>query len=118
MSAINPSYGEVWAVDFSPTRGREQAGQRPAVVVSNDAFNHGPAEMCVVLPITSKAKGIPLHVEVTPPEGGLTMKSFIKCDDIRAVSKERFGRQLGIVSEPTMQAVAERLRHLLNLDQP
>jgi mRNA interferase MazF len=118
MSTINPSFGEVWTVDFSPTRGREQAGQRPGLVVSNDAFNHGPAEMCVVLPITSKAKGIPLHVEVAPPNGGLTMKSYIKCDDIRAVSKERFGKKIGVVTEQTMQTVAERLRYLLNLELP
>ena len=66
-----PLRGEIWLVDLDPTRGREQAGKRPALVVSANAFNKGPADLVVVLPITSKAKGIPLHVRVDPPEGGV-----------------------------------------------
>jgi mRNA-degrading endonuclease toxin of MazEF toxin-antitoxin module len=67
---------------FLDEAGREQAGTRPALVFSVDKFNHGPADLLIVLPITSKNKSQPLHVEVTPPEGGLKLPSFIKCDDI------------------------------------
>jgi mRNA interferase MazF len=49
-----------WTIDeHSPTQGREQAGSRPALVISVDQFNHGPSELVVVLPITSRRKGIP-----------------------------------------------------------
>ena len=44
-----PSRGEVWQVQFSPTRGREQEGSRPAMIVSVDKFNHGPAELVIVI---------------------------------------------------------------------
>jgi mRNA interferase MazF len=95
--------------------GREQAGTRPALVVSVDKFNHGPADLVVVLPITSKNKNQPIHVPVKPPEGGLSMLSFIKCDDIRLVSKQRLKQFYGTVSAQTMADVERRIRILLNL---
>ena len=85
-----PARGDVWMVDLNPTRGHEQAGIRPVLVISVDKFNHGPAGLVVMLPITTKAKGIPFHVLIDPPEGGLKMKSFIKCEEVRSIAKERF----------------------------
>jgi mRNA interferase MazF len=115
MSAIQPSRGEVWSVNLDPVKGREQAGRRPALVLSVDQFNHGPAELVVVIPITSKAKGIPFHVSVDPPEGGLSQLSFIKCEDVRSISKERLIQKLGVVTDQTMDQVEDRVRILLAL---
>lgn len=109
------SRGEIWLASLDPTTGREQAGTRPTLVVSVDVFNDGAAELAVVIPITSKAKPIPLHVEVNPPEGGLTMTSYIKCEDIRSISTARLIRRLGKVSSQTMDVVEDRLRILLGL---
>jgi mRNA interferase MazF len=111
----DPQRGDIWQVDLDPTRGHEQAGKRPALVVSVDPFNQGPADLVVVLPLTSKAKGIPFHVEVRPPEGGLRKRSFVKCEDIRSVAKERLERRLGVISSATLVAVENRLRILLGL---
>ena len=85
------------------------------MVVSADLFNSGPADLVVVLPITSQAKGIPFHVQINPPEGGLTQASFIKCEDVRSISKERLIRRFGSVSDKTVNAVEDRLRILLKL---
>lgn len=115
MSTIQPCRGEVWLLNLNPVQGREQAGSRPALVISVDQFNHGPAELVVVLPITSRYKGIPLHVGLTPPEGGVKRASFIKCEDVRSVSIERFARRLGRVSTATLMAVEDRLRILMGL---
>jgi len=115
MSLAQPSRGEVWSVNLDPTLGREQAGTRPALVLSVDKFNHGPAELVVVLPITSKDKRQPMHVPVTPPEGGLSQLSFIKCDDIRSVSKQRLRKLYGSVSPRTLADVELRMRTLLDL---
>ena len=90
---------------------------RPALVVSTDLFNHGPAGLVIVLPITSTAKGIPLHVEVKPPEGGLTMRSYVKCEDIRSVSKDRLGHRLGAVTDRTLEEAEERLKIVLDLSR-
>lgn len=110
-----PNRGEVWSVDLNPTRGHEPAGKRPALVVSTDPFNHGPASLVVVAPLTTREKGVPLHVPVTPPEGGLKQPSFIKCEDVRSVSQERLIHRWGRVAPKTLAAVASRLRLLLEL---
>ncbi len=110
-----PSRGEVWLVDLNPTRGHEPAGVRPGLVVSVDPFNHGPAGLVVLLPLTSVAKGIPFHVEINPPEGGVKVRSFIKCEDVRSVAKERLSRRWGKVSASTLATVEDRLRILLGL---
>ena len=110
-----PSRGEVWLVNLNPSRGHEQAGVRPGLVVSVDPFNHGPAGLVVLLPLTSIPKGIPFHVELNPPEGGVKVKSFIKCEDIRSVAKERLSRRWGMVSGTTLTAIEDRLRILLGL---
>ncbi len=110
-----PSRGEIWLVDLNPVRGREQAGRRPALIVSVDEFNHGPAELVVVCPITSRPKGIPWHVTIEPPEGGVRVRSLIKCEDVRSISKERLLERWGRVTGGTMAQVGDRLRILLGL---
>jgi mRNA interferase MazF len=84
-------------------------------MVSVDEFNQGPADLVVVLPITTKERGIPFHVRVEPPEGGLKATSFIKCEDVRSISKNRISRRLGRVSPRTIAEVEFRLRVLLML---
>ena len=110
-----PQRGEVWSADLNPTRGREQAGQRPVLIFSVDEFNRGPAELVVVLPITSMIRPIPLHVIVHRPEGGLKVESRILTDAVRSISKERLIERWGIVSAETMQVVDDRVRILLGL---
>ncbi len=110
-----PLRGEVWLVDLDPARGHEQAGKRPALVISVDLFNRGPAGLVVLVPLTSRDKGVPWHVLVEPPEGGLEQKSFIKCEDVRSVATERLSTRLGVVSGETLAAVEDRLRILLGL---
>ena len=79
-----PLRGEVWAVDLNPARGHEHAGRRPCLVISDDIYNQGPAAKNIVLPVTSRHKGIPYHLTVKPPEGGLQLASYIMCDDVRS----------------------------------
>lgn len=111
----DPLRGEIWMLNLNPTRGREQRGRRPALVVSTNPFNKGPADLVVVLPITGTHKGIPLHVRIDAPEGGVKKTSYVKCEDIRSVSKERFGKRWGVVSNETMREVEDRVRILLEL---
>ena len=110
-----PSRGEVWTVNLDPVRGHEQAGERPGLLLSVDPFNHGPAGLVVVLPVTTRARGVPFHVPVTPPEGGFKKPSYVKCEDIRSVARERLGRRWGRVSASTLAAIEDRVRILLGL---
>jgi mRNA interferase MazF len=110
-----PVRGEVWLADLSPTRGHEQAGRRPVLVVSEDLFNRGPAGLVIVLPMTSTVRDVPSHVPVAPPEGGVKNRSAILCDAIRSVAVERLIARWGATSRRTMAQVEDRLRILLRL---
>jgi len=85
----HPHRGEIWLADLRPTRGREQTGRRPVLILSVDFFNAGPADLIVVLPLTSTQRDIPLHVKVKKGDGGIRNDSAILCEAIRSVSKER-----------------------------
>jgi len=115
MSKAEPSRGDVWDLGLDPTRGHEQAGVRPALIVSVNIFNEGPAELVVVIPITRTQRRVRWHVQANPPEGGLVSESFIQCENVRSVSKTRLKRLRGRVSESTMLQVEDRLLILLGL---
>ncbi|MBI4520243.1 MAG: type II toxin-antitoxin system PemK/MazF family toxin [Gemmatimonadetes bacterium] len=110
-----PSRGEIWLVDLDPTKGREQRGTRPALVVSTDKFNHGPAELVIVLPVTTVSKDIPSHVAIARTDSGLDHDSYVICEQVRCVSRERLSRQIGLAPLQAMQRVSVLLRVLLEL---
>lgn len=107
--------GDVWLVDLDPVEGREQAGRRPALVLSDDTFNASPAELVTVLPITSKARRIRTRVQLEPPDGGLNVMSFVICEQVRTISTRRLGRCLGSVAPSTMFRVEQIVRVMLGL---
>lgn len=115
MRAPHPSRGEVWLADLDPVRGHEQAGRRPCLVISVDLFNQSAAGLTVVLPLTTRFRGIPSHVELNPPEGGVRVRSYIKCEDVRSVSIERLQERWGAVAPATIALVETRIRWLLGL---
>lgn len=115
MKPTKPSRNDVWLANLNPTIGHEQAGTRPCLVLSVDPLNHGPAEIVVVLPITSTDRKIPSHVEISPPHGGLVKTSYIKCEDIRSISKQRLVKRLGTATQQIIAQVEDRIRILLGL---
>ena len=115
MNTPEPLRGDVWDLDLNPIRGHEQAGPRPALILSVDLFNEGPAELVVVVPLTRTQRKIRWHVGVRPPEAGLTAESFIQCENLRSVSKLRLKRLRGRVSPTTLELVEDRVRILLGL---
>ncbi len=114
--AISVQRQEVWLVDFNPPgRGKEIHKTRPALAISHDTFNDSPADLIIVLPITSTDLKIPAHIRIDPPEGGVRNASFIKCDQIRTISKERIIKRWGRISDQAMAAVENTVRILLDL---
>jgi mRNA interferase MazF len=107
--------GEIWLVNLDPTLGREQSGTRPALVISENLFNQSYADLVMVIPITSQNKNIRSHVPVAQGEGGLTLESYAKCEDVRSISKQRLKKRLGKVSEQTVEQIEEKLRFLMSL---
>lgn len=111
----DPARGEVWLADLGATRGHEQAGRRPVLIFSVDAFNAGPAGLVVVLPLTSTIRNVPAHLLVTPSEAGLKRPSVILCDAVRSVTKDCLISRWGTVSAATLSGVEHAVRALLGL---
>lgn len=107
--------GEIWLVDFGEPMGREQAGRRPAVVVSADRLNESPAGVVIVIPCTTAFRGLPSHVELDPQTSGLDSVSYAKCEDVKSVSERRIVARLGTANDEALFAIARALRFLLDL---
>ena len=72
--------------------------------------------MVLIAPLTRTARHIPFRVQVDPPEGGLRDRSYILCDSVRSVAKERLGqRPWGVLLPATLAQVEDYLRILLEL---
>jgi mRNA interferase MazF len=111
----SPTRGELWFVDLDPVRGREQAGVRPTLVISVNLFNQSGAELSIIIPLTSKDKQIRTHVPIEPSDGGVRIRSFVKCEDVRSIAQERFERRIGSVNPAVLLEVEKRLRLLMGL---
>lgn len=90
MSAYSPRRGDVVWVSFNPQAGHEQAGHRPALVISPEAYNRkvGLALLC---PITSQAKGYPFEVSLP---GGLKASGVVLADQVKSLDWKARGVKL------------------------
>lgn len=107
--------GEIWFADHDPIREREQVGDRPTLIISDTRFNQGPAGLVIACPLTTTRRNLASRVHVPEGEGGLTKDSYVICEGVRSMSKQRFRRPLGKVQPQTLVAVEERLRFLMQL---
>jgi mRNA interferase MazF len=112
-----PQRGEVWLVDFEPTRGSEIKKTRPALIIQNDTANRY-SPITIVAAITSKFDAqrlYPTEVLLRPPEGGLNVDSVVLLNQIRSIDKGRLVRCLGKVDAQTMQDVEAAIRTSLEI---
>ena len=104
-------------MDWSPGRGSEQTGRRPALIVQTNPANHNPRyPNTIVVTISTKGRDVPSHVRVEPTaENKLTTPSFIKCEQLLIIGKERLEKRLGRLSLDDTERVATALRIVLEL---
>ena len=104
--------GEIRWADLDPTRGREQSGLRPVLILSADVFNERSGTVIAVA-ITSQAQraGFPLTLELSSPI--LPRQSWVKISQIRTLSVERIGRKLGSASPEEVARVIDGLNEIL-----
>ncbi len=114
---VNLRRGQIWMVDWSPGRGSEQLGKRPALIIQTDAANANPHyPNTIVLTLSTKGHPVTSHVEIKPSaHNGLRETSYVKCEQILTVSKERLGKLVGTVSAADLQRVEFALRKVLVL---
>ena len=113
----SPARGEVWIVDWSPGRGSEQMGRRPAVVVQTDAANRNPKyPNTIVVTVSTKGRDVPTHVRLEPDErNGLTRMSYVKCEQVLTISKHRLERRLGRLAREDIERTNRALAIALAL---
>ncbi len=108
-------HAEVWLVDFAPKVGQEIDKVRPAVIVNHDSM--GALQLKVVVPITDAVRSIrDWHTPIHPSKGnGLSKESVADCFQVKSISKERFVRQLGVLSAKEIEKVKLGLIKVLDL---
>ena len=101
----------VWA-DLNPVKGHEQAGLRPALVLSPQIFNERSGTV-IAMALTSQPQraGFPLTMEITSV--ALPKPTWVKISQIRTLSVERLGKRLGHVSDAEMSQIVEGLNEII-----
>lgn len=104
--------GEIYWADLDPTRGREQAGQRPVLVLSHDIFNERSGTI-IAMALTSQPQkvGFPLTLEIA--DSALPKRSWIKISQVRTLSTERLGERITRLPDRDMELVIEGLNEII-----
>lgn len=103
-----PDAGEIIWVDFDPQAGREQAGHRPAVVLTAAAYNLRSG-LLICVPLTTRVKGYPFEVPVAGARNGVALIDHVRSIDWRA----RGARAKGRVSEDELEEIRAKLQALV-----
>lgn len=107
-SKWTPDCGDIVWLEFDPQAGREQAGHRPAVVLSPASYN-AKSGMIICCPMTTRVKGYPFEVSL---QGQPT--SVVLCDQIRSLDwRARRAKRKGKVSAGELESIRERVRLLI-----
>jgi mRNA interferase MazF len=112
-----PRRGEIWDVNWSPGRGAEQKGTRPALIIQNDRGNTSPSyPLTIVASMSRTERELPLHVRIAPSEeNGLTDFTDVKCEQVMTIEKSRLIRRRGFITTEELIKVDVALKLSLNL---
>jgi mRNA interferase MazF len=109
-AAYVPARGDLVWLRFAPQVGHEQAGQRPAVIVSPAEYNR-KVGLCLCCPITSRVKGYPFELEL--PQG-LEVAGAVLCDQVKSVDwKARRARRIASLPAVAVREVQARILVLI-----
>src|SRR6202162_6720811 len=116
-SLPSPRRGEIWDVNWSPGRGAEQQGTRPALIIQNDRGNASLSyPLTIVASMSRTERELPLHVRIAPSEeNGLTDFTDVKCEQLMTIEKSRLARRRGFITSEELSKVDVALRLSLNL---
>jgi mRNA interferase MazF len=110
---VTTNRGDIWLVDFGDPIGSEQSGRRPAVIISADRLNQSRAGVVIVIPCTTRRRGLPSHIELDPQTSELSEVSYAKCEDIKSISEQRLIAKLGSANDETLFDISKALTFLL-----
>ncbi|MBX3629617.1 MAG: type II toxin-antitoxin system PemK/MazF family toxin [Nitrosomonas sp.] len=106
--------GDIRWADLNPTRGHEQAGLRPVVILSHDIFNERSGTV-IAMAITSQPQraGFPLTLALHSED--LPKRSWVKISQIRTLSVERIGKKFGRASPEELVQLVEGLNEIIGI---
>lgn len=104
MTTMPLRKGELVWLSFDPTIGSEQAGYRPALVVSSDDYLKVIPRLVVVAPITNKDRRLPHHVEV-PGSASNKVQGFVMTEQLRTVDTRRIKKRAGFLRQEQREQV-------------
>ena len=114
---VGMTRGTVFWAAPDPTVGVERAGRRPFVAVASDAYLDQVTNLVIAVPVTTAHRGWPNHVPLTGATG-LDVTCYAMTEQIRAISRARITKAVGVVDEQTMNSIASWLRDFLDLRGP
>lgn len=117
-SIPSPRRGEIWDVNWSPGRGAEQQGTRPALIIQNDRGNGSVTyPLTIVASMSRTERELSLHVRISPTEeNGLTDYTDVKCEQVMTIEKSRLIRRRGMITSDELRQVDNALRLSLGLN--
>jgi mRNA interferase MazF len=118
MYSMTIRRGEIYFVNLNPVQGREQAGQRPVLVLSIDEINQLPLVVTVIVGTRGEniRRDYPTNVRVSSEESGLPLETVFLCFQIRALDPQRFpASPAGTLQEDALRRVEDALRYCLGL---
>ncbi|MCH8520022.1 MAG: type II toxin-antitoxin system PemK/MazF family toxin [Nanoarchaeota archaeon] len=112
-----PLKGEIWLINWNPSRGSEQAGIRPSLIIQNNIGNkNSNFPNTIVVTISTKGRDIPFHVKLIPNKlNGLSDISYIKTEQILTISKNRLIKKIGQILDDEYLLVNKGLKLVLDL---
>lgn len=104
--------GEIYWADLNPVKGKEQAGYRPVLVISQDIFNEKSGTVIALAITSNKPKAsFPLTLRLKTVE--LPKPSWVKMSQIRTLSTKRLGRRTGMISPKELGDITEGLMDII-----
>lgn len=106
---------QIWVVDFGVPVGHEQGGVRPAIIVGSSAHCAFPIDMALVVPLTTRDRGLAHHVRIASDTSGLRQPSWARTEEITSVSTQRFRRPapIGTASREEIAELCEWLPDMI-----
>ncbi len=106
MKTYTYKQGDIISLNFTPQKGHEQKGKRPALVISNEAY-HRHTNLAVVCPITNTDNGFPMHI---PLEEQCSTTGFILCEHLKSMDlRARKAVYVESIPPELLSAVLERI---------
>lgn len=110
---VRPIRGDIFLAEMKQSRGSEQAGIRPVVIVQNNTGNkHSPTT--IIVPLTAKKKR-PLPTHVTIKHYGLKKKSIALCEQVTTIARSRLISYIGSLGAKDMKKLDKALKISLNI---